>query len=142
MAVLRACVLVDLGTPATLAAANATLAAAVAALPANMLPESCENLDSFVVTGAAADRKAGVMLICGDAPFQDWLAVTASAVVLVPIQGNATVAAVNAAIAAELTTQDGAGMQLRTARKITIAIAGRPVDCVALVFSDGAPATS
>lgn len=141
MAVLRSNILVDLSNSATLAAVNVTLAAAVAAVAATFLPEDIEPERFSTNTATAQTRRDCISLICGKAPMQSWLAVTASAVIAVDLTGL-SVAAANAAIAAVLVTQEAAGKQLRKGVMQVLTIGGQQSDCWIGIFSDGAPAVS
>ena len=141
MAVLRSNILVDLTNSATLAAVNVTLAAAVAALAAGFLPEDVEPQRFSSNSTTAQTRRDFLSLICGKAPMQSWLAVTASAVIAVDLTGL-TLAAANAAIAAVLVTQEAAGKQLRKGVMQVLTIGSQQSDCWIGIFSDGAPAVS
>lgn len=133
--------LVSLVGAASLAAAQATLDAAVAAaVLAGFVPESIEALPSIPTSGGGC---VNGLSLEGDA-VSTWTGVTAADCVLLQCNGRANAAAIEAAIAAEIAAQDLAGVtpSLRQVRYFSLAIsgAGRRLDVVALLFTDGVAA--
>ncbi len=141
MTVKVSCTAFDLSGPnATLAAVQTRLTAAVATMvAAGFIPESISPFQAVAVAG----QVDGVMLGGSASPKQNWLTVTAASAVLVPLNGAATLAALNVLIAAAITTANGtATPDLRGWCVVQTMIAGNQVDLLALLFSDGAPAVS
>lgn len=124
---------------ASLAAAQAVLDAGVAAaILAGFIPEVIAPIAAVPTSSAgAAGRVDGIALQGRSAPL--WRNVTAAACVLLKVNGRASSAAIETAIAAEIAAQDLAGVTptLRQVAFFSLALADGRVDAMALLFSDG-----
>jgi hypothetical protein len=130
-------VLVELGSSRNLAAAQAAVDAAVAAsILVGYVPEDLVPVPALATTTPKA-RASALQLLSSRADRHQWWNVTACVVVLLSASGRSSVAALAAAIQAEVDAQVVLGLQpsLRATRYFTIA-AG---DVVALLFTNGTP---
>ena len=134
----RATFTVNVSNLANLAAVETAIATAIGAQAAGFLPEQV-SFNRCVFTGGRADL---LTFTTGKAPYQDWLAVTAATVNVLELEGLANAAAVDAAVDALCTTQEGLGKALRCQCYATLEIGGASKDCLVLLFTDGAPAIS
>jgi hypothetical protein len=133
-------VAVDLSSNfANLAAVNTALAAGIAALASGFVPERIHGENVKI----GSSFKTVIWMDCHKTPYQDWITVANPVLIAYDISGNASVAALNTAIATAVDSIESANTKtVRGSIVLTVRIAGVLKKVLILLATSGTPAIS
>jgi len=127
---------VDLGSPADIAALETTIATAISELDEGFVPEELMVFHVDLTGGGLVEALA---LDVSKTPYQDWESVTEAVVKAVDLSAYASVSALNAAITDLIEAQEADSRTLRDQKVIRLNVGDVPKDLILMLFTDGNP---